>query len=110
MMPQHILTNFVKVPSIMLIDEILIESRPISANLLLWLLHAFGAINSLCSESVFEGESRGRGAQEGGTYSQRTQLEAQHQGHRGTPASPTLFWICEGAGGGRRERQQHKMG
>ena len=26
---------------------------------------------------------------------------------RGTPASPTLFWICEGAGGAS-ERQQHK--
>ena len=47
-------------------------------------------------------ESRGRGAQEGRTYSQRTQLEARHQGHRGTPVSLTLFWICESAGGGER--------
>ena len=50
----------------------------------------------------------GREAQEGRTYSQRTQLEARRQGNRGTPASPTLFWICKGAAAS--ERQRHKMG
>ena len=34
----------------------------------------------LSLQSVFEGVSRGRRAQEGRIYSQRTQLEAQHQG------------------------------
>ena len=98
MMPQHILTNFVKVPSIMLIDEISAESRPISANLLLWLLHAFGAINSLCSESVFGG---GIERKRGVTYSQRTQLEAQHQR---SPRHARLAHVvlCEGVGGGGR--------
>ena len=46
---------------------------------------------SLCSESVFEGRPGGRGGQEGRTYSQRTQLEAQHARSRGAPLAHVVL-------------------
>jgi len=46
--------------------------------------------------------SRGRGPQGRRTYSQRTQLEAQHAKEAAVLPSPTLFWICECTGDGGR--------
>ena len=59
-----------------------------------------GAWRMRCDESagvqsVFEGVSRGRGAQEGRIYSQRTQLEAQHQGCPRHAHLAHVIRICE---------------
>ena len=45
--------------------------------------------------AALRGRGERKGAQEGRTYSQRTQLEAQHEDSRATLVAPTLFWICE---------------
>jgi len=86
------------------------RSREISGNLpRLIAAHCVWASRSaasLCSGGGFEGAHRGRGAQEGRTYSQRTQLEAQHARSRGAPLAHVVLDLR----GAQATAGEHEMG
>ena len=66
---------------------------------------------SLCSRASSEekGGLGGKGGQEGRTYSQRTQLEAQHARGRGDPLRPRCFGSASARATARERQSQNGM-